>query len=173
MLGPAWTAVDFAAGTVTVAQGRVVVRGAGTTTGAPKSERSRRTLPMPVEVLAALRALHSQQSAERLAFGESYRDAGLVAVAEDGTPNLPETYSKAFARHGKAAGVPLIRLHDARHTAATRMLDSGTTVSAAAKWLDHDPAMTLRVYGHVYDDALASAGNVLPGANRSTGTTTP
>ena len=43
------------------------------------------------------------------------------------------------------------------------MLDSGTTVSAAAKWLDHDPAMTPRVYGHVFDDALASAGDVLFG----------
>ena len=43
-----------------------------------------------------------------------------------------------------------------RHTAATMMLDSGTTVSATAKWLGHDPAMTLRVYGHVYDEALAS-----------------
>ena len=43
------------------------------------------------------------------------------------------------------------------------MLDSGTTVSAAAKWLGHDPAMTLRVYGHVYEDALASAGDVLLG----------
>jgi site-specific recombinase XerD len=41
------------------------------------------------------------------------------------------------------------------------MLDSGTTVSAAAKWLGHDTAMTLRVYGHVYEDALASAGDVL------------
>jgi len=42
-------------------------------------------------------------------------------------------------------------------------LDSGATVSATAKWLGHDPAMTLRVYGHVYDDALASAGDVLLG----------
>lgn len=53
------------------------------------------------------------------------------------------------------------RLHDTRHTAATRMLGSGTTVSAAAKWLGHDPAMTLRVYGHVYEEALASAGHSL------------
>jgi hypothetical protein len=36
-------------------------------------------------------------------------------------------------------------------------------VSATAKWLGHDPAMTLRVYGHVYEDALASAGDVLLG----------
>ena len=161
VLGLAWSAVDFEAGTVSVSQGRVVVRGQGTNTGAPKSERSRRTLPMPADVMAALRALRTRQAAERLALGESYPDTGLTAVAEDGTPIRPETYSKVFARHCKAAGLPQIRLHDIRHTAATRMLDSGTTVSATAKWLGHDPAMTLRVYGHVYDDALASAGDVL------------
>ena len=57
----------------------------------------------------------------------------------------------------------MIRLHDTRHTAATRMLDCGTTVSATAKWLGHDPAMTPRVYSHVYEGALASAGDVLLG----------
>ncbi len=65
VLGLAWSAVDFDAGTVSVAQGRVVVRGAGTATGAPKSERSRRTLPMPANVMLALRALSAQQKRER------------------------------------------------------------------------------------------------------------
>ena len=163
VLGLAWSAVDFDAGTVSVAQGRVVVRGAGTTTGAPKSERSRRTLPMPTDVMAALRTLNAQQKREKLTLGPTWIDTGLIAINEDGSPIRPETYSKAFRRHCTAAGVPAIRLHDTRHTAATRMLDSGTTVSATAKWLGHDPAMALRVYGHVYDEALASAGDVLLG----------
>ena len=163
VLGLTWSAVDFDAGTVSVAQGRVVVRGAGTATGEPKSGRSRRTLPMPADVMTALRALRANLAAERLAVGAGYPDTGLVAVNADGTPLRPETYSKMFARHCKAAGVPSIRLHDTRHTAATRMLDSGTTIAATAKWLGHDPAMTLRVYGHVYDDALASAGEMLLG----------
>lgn len=132
--------MNFDAGTVSVAQGRVVVRGAGTTTGAPKSERSRRTLPMPADVMAALRALNAQQKRERLALGPTWIDTGLIAINEDGSPIRPETYSKAFRRHCTAAGVPAIRLHDTGHTAATRMLDSGTTVSATAKWLGHDPA---------------------------------
>ena len=163
VLGLAWSAVNFDAGTVSVTQGRVVVRGAGTATGAPKSERSRRTLPMPADVMAALRALNAQQKRERLALGPTWIDTGLIAINADGSPIRPETYSKAFRRHCTTAGVPAIRLHDTRHTAATRMLDSGTTVSATAKWLGHDPALTLRVYGHVYEDALASAGDVLLG----------
>lgn len=48
-------------------------------------------------------------------------------------------------------------------------LDGGTTPSATAKWLGHDPAITLRVYGHVYDDALASAGDALLGRSRASG----
>lgn len=119
VLGLMWSAVDFDAGTVSVAQGRVVVRGAGTATGAPKSERSRRTLPMPTDVMHALRALKAQQKRERIAFGRAWIDTGLIAVNADGSPVRPETYSSAFRRHCAAAGVAIIRLHDTRHTAAT------------------------------------------------------
>lgn len=92
-----------------------------------------------------------------------------MAVNADGSPIRPETHSKTFAVHCVAAGVPVIRLHDVRHTAATMLLDGGTTPSATAKWLGHDPAITLRVYGHVYDDALASAGDALLGRSRAKG----
>jgi len=88
--------------------------------------------------------------------------AGTIGTA-DRSPGLVEFGSPGRDDHCTAAGVPVIRLHDTRHTTATRMLYSGTSVSATAKWLGHDPAMTLRVYGHVYDDALASAGDVLFG----------
>ena len=168
VLGLLWADVDHDAGTITVAQGRVVV-GGGTVTGAPKSTRSARTLPMPPDVLAALRAFKTRQAAEHLALGAGWPDTGLVAVNADGSPIRPETYSKAFAAHCAAAGVPVIRLHDVRHTAATMLLDGGSTPSATAKWLGHDPAITLRVYGHVYDDALASAGDALLGRSRATG----
>lgn len=116
---------------------------------------------MPAEVLAALRVFRLRQSEERLAIGSEYPDTGLVAVNVIGLPIRPETYSGEFMRHAKDAGVPLIRLHDVRHTAATMLLDRGTTPSATAKWLGHDPAITLRVYGHVYDGALAAAGDTL------------
>ncbi|WP_236949232.1 site-specific integrase [Mycolicibacterium goodii] len=166
ILGLRWSDVDFDAGTVSVAQGRVVVQGVGTVTGDPKSKRSRRALPVPPGILAALRTFKVRQAAERLAFGNAYQDTGLVAVNEDGSPIRPETYSAEFARRSKTAGVAAIRLHDVRHTAATMLLDSGTSTIATAKWLGHDPAITLRVYGHVYDDALAAAGNAPMGRTR-------
>jgi hypothetical protein len=102
--------VDFDAGTVGVALGRVVVRGAGTTTGAPKSERLRRTLPMPADVMDAWRTLNADQKRESLALGPTWIDTGLIAVNENGSPIRPETYSKAFRHRCSAAGVPVIRL---------------------------------------------------------------
>jgi integrase len=156
VLGLRWSDVDFASGKITIAQGRVVVAGRGTVTGGPKSRRSGRALPMPSDVIAALRAFKACQAEERLALGPGWAETGLVAVNADGSPIRPETYSKTFATHCAAAGVPVIRL-----------LDGGTTPSATAKWLGHNPAITLRVYGHVYDDALASAGHALLGRSRA------
>ena len=97
VLGLAWSAVDFDAGTVSVAQGRVIVRGAGTTTGGPQSERSRRTLPMPADVMAALQTLNAQQKRERLALGPTWIDTGLIAINKDGSPIRPETTPRPSA----------------------------------------------------------------------------
>jgi integrase len=80
-------------------------------------------------------------------------------------PRPTPSHSPSTARQ---RGVPVIRLHDVRHTTAGMLLDGGTTPPAAAKWLGHDPAITLRVYGHVYDDALATAGDALLGRSRAT-----
>ena len=54
-----------------------------------------------------------------------------------------------------------------RHTAATMMLDSGTTVSAIAKWLGHDPAMTLRGVWPRLRRGTRVAGDALLGRSRA------
>ena len=88
VLGLRWTDVDLDAGKITVAQGRVVV-GGGTVTGAPKSTRSARTLPMPPDVLAALRAFKTRQAEEHLALGGRWPDTGLVGFNADDSPSGP------------------------------------------------------------------------------------
>ncbi|MDO3648653.1 hypothetical protein [Nocardia mangyaensis] len=98
--------------------------------------------------MTGLNRLKITQKAEALALGVAWSDDRLVAVHEDGSAIRPEW-----------------------HTAATILPDSGASVPAAAKWLGHDPAILLRVYGHVYDEALESAGAALfGGAESATGT---
>jgi integrase len=127
VLGLAWSAVDFDAGTVSVAQGRVVVRGAGTTTGAPKSERSRRTLPMPADVMAALRTLNAQKR-ERLAFGPTWirhrAHRGQQGRLSDSARDLLEGISAALHRRGRA-GDPVARHQAHRRNADARQRHHG------------------------------------------------
>lgn len=168
IMGLRWSRIE--GGTLHVRRGRVAV-GKDVEEDDPKSRRSRRSLPLPADVVKALGRLKVAQKAEALALGASWSDERLVAVHEDGSPIRPEWYTDEFQRQAKAAGLPVIRLHDARHTAATILLDSGAAVSAVAKWLGHDPAVLLRVYGHVYPEALEAAGAALFGEDAgATGT---
>ncbi|WP_232375020.1 site-specific integrase [Mycolicibacterium mengxianglii] len=76
ILGLRWSDVDLDA--VSVAQGRVVVAGSCTVTGDAKSKRSRRALPMPDDVLAALKAIRVRQAEVRLSLGTSYAENGTA-----------------------------------------------------------------------------------------------
>ncbi len=159
-LGLRWVDVDLDAGTLTVRQARVLAGGRAVV-GAPKSARGRRRLPLDSDLVAALRSLRAREAAERLAAGSAYDDSGLVVTNELGRPVRPEWYSDRFNRLSREAGLPTIRLHDARHTAATLMLEAGTPVHVVAAWLGHDPAVTHRTYAHAHDDALRTAGEAL------------
>ena len=157
VVGLRWADVDLNARTLAVTQARVSVAGE-VFTGSPKSPRSRRTLPLDDGLAASLRAWRSEQAQERLAAGAAYDDHGLVVQDALGRPVRPEWFSDQFTRLASAASVPVIRLHDARHTSVSLMLRAGAPVHIVAAWHGHDPRMTLAVYGHAKpDDLLAMA----------------
>lgn len=59
----------------------------------------------------------------------------------------------------KAAGLRPIKLHAARHTAATAMHLQGVPVAVIAAWIGHkDASLTMRLYAHSQSDALKAAG---------------
>jgi integrase len=105
-----------------------------------------------------LRTLKDRQAAERGVAGAAYQDTDLVVVDELGRPLRLERYGDAFRQHARDAGLPDIRLHDARHTAASLMLALGYPVHVVAAWLGHDPVMTQRVYAHAHTAELRALG---------------
>lgn len=116
----------------------------------PKTDRSRRSVPLPAEAVAALRAWKAQQAAERLALGSGWVDTGLVFTKEDGTPLDPDWVSKRFGKLSARAGLPKIRLHDTRHTWATLGLEAGVAPKVVSEILGHSSiAVTLDIYSHV------------------------
>ncbi len=60
------------------------------------------------------------------------------------------------------AGLPRIRFHDLRHTAASVMLNRGVPVIVVSKMLGHSkPSATLDIYGHLYTEMQDGAAQVM------------
>jgi integrase len=70
----------------------------------------------------------------------------------------PDTLTDYWIDMCRTAGVPRIRLHDARHTCGTLMHLQKVPTAVIAEWLGHtDSAFTMRRYVHSQDDALRAA----------------
>ena len=156
--GLRWIDIDFDAGTLSVVNNRVDAGGVAVE-GDPKSPTSRRALPLPDRLLSVLKAAKARQAAERLALG---RDGGAwdyVVSNEVGDRYHPAVLSRYWADAVKSAGLRHIKLHAARHTAATHMHLAGVPVAVIAAWIGHkDASLTMRLYAHSQDDALKAAG---------------
>ncbi|MCU1670610.1 MAG: Site-specific recombinase XerD [Blastococcus sp.] len=171
VLGLRWEDIDLKAKTLTVAQTRVLVDYQVIVKG-PKSDNSKRKLPLDDELVAALTALRKKQSKESEDAGDAYRaeldalgwyDGGeYVVIDEVGTPVHPEWYSDEFGRILRPAGLRRITLHDSRHTTLTLMEHAGVPISVISKWAGHyDPSFTYKKYVHASDEDLAQGAETL------------
>jgi integrase len=149
LCGLRWAMVDIDAGRLSVIETLLDVDHK-LVAGEPKTKSGRRSIALDHVTVAALRAHQTAQKVERLAFGSGFNDRGLVFVREDGEPIHPAWLSRAFTQRVRAAGVPMIRLHDVRHTAATLSLAAGLHPKVVSERLGHaNVAITMDVYSHV------------------------
>jgi integrase len=134
----------------------------------PKTDQSRRTIPVPADIVEALKHHKARQAQERLLMGEAYIDNGLVFCQANGQPIDPRNFTRHFERLLKQADVPRIRFHDSRHTFATLMLELGEAPKTVQTMLGHTKiSTTLDIYSHVSLDlekrAAAKLNAVLRG----------
>lgn len=127
----------------------------------PKTSAGRRRVPLDPSLVVLLRRHQEIQSFERQVAGEAYEDSGWLVADELGRPYYPDTISEVFAAKVKTSGLPSLRLHDTRHTAASLMLASGVPVKVVAELLGHDPKVTLTTYAHVIPGMGEQAGAAL------------
>jgi integrase len=100
--------------------------------------------------VAALKAHSARQKLERLAWGPGYRGTDLVFTWEDGRPLHPNLISRTFARLAANAELPVIRLHDLRHSYASAALEAGVALKVVSDRLGHSSiSITGDIYSHV------------------------
>jgi integrase len=149
VVGLRWQDVDFDGRCLFVVQqitdvgGRLVV-------GTPKTRRGARVVPFDDHTVGRLRAHHEIQALERVAWGSAWHDSGLVFTREDGRPLRPEYVTRHFQRLAAEAGLPVIRLHDPRHTNASIAFAAGVDIKVVSERLGHSTiAITADLYTHV------------------------
>lgn len=155
LLGLRWQDLDLHRGRLDVRQTLVWRSGQPWTFKArPKTRAGRRSfslLPVVAEALeqqaARVQELHDQA-------GDLWTEYDLVFPNEIGTPIHPANVNHELARLEKIAGVEHHRIHDLRHTAATKMLTAGVpdrVVMEVCGWSDRS---MLDRYQHVSDEHL-------------------
>ncbi|HVK20240.1 MAG TPA: tyrosine-type recombinase/integrase [Actinokineospora sp.] len=93
---------------------------------------------------------------ERQARRQPGRD--LVFTRRDGQPLRPEYVLRRFHRLSGEAGLPITRVHDLRHFAATTMLSANVPLSMASKTLRHSTvSVTTEIYTHLLKPAAREA----------------
>jgi integrase len=119
----------------------------------PKSQAGKCAVPIAPQLraLLATHQLASQTTPDGLAFGR--------------TPTLPfghGTILRRAARVWKAANLPTLGLHDARHTYASMMIAAGVNAKALSTFMGHSSVtITFDRYGHLMPGSEAEAATLL------------
>jgi integrase len=149
LLGLKWSDLDLDAGRLSIRRTLQRQRDSGLTLCEPKTAQSRRTVELSRTAIAALRVHRSAQLRERLA-APAWHDHDLVFAGAAGGPLDPGGVSAGFQTALTRAGLPAVRFHDLRHTAATLCLLSGVHVKYVSEMLGHTSVViTLDTYSHV------------------------
>ena len=118
--------------------------------GEPKTETSRRNIVLPQFVIEVLKRHHMTQLEARLKVGVTWIDRDLVFPDDDGDFVIAETLVRRFHKLLREIGLPRIRFHDLRHSAATLLLGMGVPAKVVQELLGHSTiSITMDVYSHV------------------------
>lgn len=128
----------------------VTYRGRRYIEGEPKTAKSKRNIVLPSLVVEALKKHRRDQYEMKEKAGSSWEERDLVFCNVRGGFLTPNTLRRAFHRLLSDAGLPPMRLHDLRHSAATILLTMGVHPKVVQELLGHSSiAMTLDTYSHV------------------------
>ena len=118
----------------------------------PKTARSRRSIPIPTEVLDRLQRHRKVQAEQRLKYGPDWGNHNLVFCDRRGEPldrqNLLRRHLRPLLK--KAEISTDLTLYSLRHSCATLMLAAGAHPKVVSERLGHSSVViTLDTYSHV------------------------
>lgn len=138
--------IDVLRSRIAVASTAVEVRGHVTLGHEPKTDRSKRTIPVARSVMHRLE--------EHLASFVGPQSDALVFSAPRGGPLARSSFSRRVWQPAVIhAGIPSITFHGLRHSFVAILVAAGCNVREVSKWVRHNSvAFTLTRYGGLFED---------------------
>ncbi len=149
-LAARWDDLDLDGGHLRVRGTLGRVGGGRLTITEPKTEKSRRVVPLPQSLIVELRAHRVRQVEERLHAGSRWTEHGLMFCTQAGLPLDPRNALRSLTTTAARVGLTDIGLHTLRHSAASALISSGVHMKVVQELLGHSSyAITADVYSHV------------------------
>jgi integrase len=128
----------------------------------PKTRSGRRIIILGKKTVIKLREHWIRQLQEKQLAGNRWKENDLIFPSTIGTPINQNNLYRSFKELLKTIGLPEIRFHDLRHTAATLMLNHGVAPIIVSKRLGHSRvSITLDVYGHLIPEMQNEAAEMI------------
>ena len=128
----------------------------------PKTRFGRRTIKVGEATLQNLRSHKGNVDGQKRNAGKHWTNMDLVFPNSVGKPHDASNIRLEFNQVLDHAGIPRIRFHDLRHTAASILLNHKIPVIVVSRILGHSrPSVTLDLYGHVLSDMQDEAVQVM------------
>ncbi|MCW2932072.1 MAG: integrase family protein, partial [Actinomycetia bacterium] len=149
LAGMADDAFDARAASITVSVALLLV-GSKLVWGKPKSKAGERVVGLDSASVDGGKAHQSGRRRERLAAGPAWEDSGRMFTTDAGAALNPDWISKRFKAMAIEAGLPVIKFHATRHTAATLALNGKVDIKIVSEQLGHSTTrITQDLYQHV------------------------
>lgn len=162
LFGLRWPDLHWNNGVLNVQRQVQSVPGKGKVFLEPKTRAGRRPIKLGEGVLQKLRIHKEHQARQKTIAGNRWKENDLIFPTRIGTPEDPGNLGKDFLRTLEKAGLPKIRFHDLRHTAASIMLNRGVPAIVVSKRLGHaNPSTTLNIYAHLYMESQDEPARIM------------
>jgi integrase len=145
-----WQDVDLEGKRLSIKWTVAYIRGRGYIQSDPKSKKSTRTVQLPGFVVDALLRHRKRQQAQRLRSGDRWEENDLVFSNRNGKFRRSDYDSTLFHKLLEQNGLPHIRIHDLRHSAASLLiLVLKMPPKLVQELLGHSSLdMTMNIYTH-------------------------
>jgi integrase len=129
----------------------------------PKTERGKRAIRLGTGLIESIRHHYKYTIPKMIAIvgQDRWKEFDLMFPSSVGTPKNGYQVSKEFKRKVQEIGLPEIRFHDIRHTAASIMLMHGIPPMRVAAILGQSVQVLFDTYAHYIPDDQESVSQLM------------